>query len=276
MKKLIIWTAVAARLRTVPMLHVITVMYGKERDPGGDYHHAYHVESSFTTEEQIKYAGTAVAYLDLLVLGEPVGIDATPTVPFAKRLEEKFLAQTGKRKRFYDAFTEAMEDELTEFQKRYPNLMPALDAVYRAGGGVGTLFAAYNGRSFLKQAIAGESLVPSPMRQEYKGHKFDHSHFVMRHPQIAAMLAGWPVNYEVWCTGEPLANTLLEQSIQAAKNLAKIPDVRKGYDSYYDTHGREPDLGTVRNDMTIYVQKLLEETQKAQEIGNPDAAQQEV
>lgn len=183
--------------------------YPRTREP------SYHVEMSFT-EEQRPYAVTALACMLALSHGHVFG-DVNDQVPtFTQEIENNYL-NPKKKTKFIAAVTQSSLQLMTRFREYYPNLMPALNAVFRVAGAEGMQLVTVVAADSLRAAKSGE--LTRENKDVYwgkdvwgKDHVYGDSHkaFTRAHPSWS--YTGGSANFEIWCTGEALARDLMEQS----------------------------------------------------------------
>lgn len=197
----------------------------------------YRVESSFSPEQK-PYIGMTIALLNILARGEQRGVTNTedadsPLPTFSQRLTEHFLRQPAETASFGAAFESATLDLLEEFGRQHPNLTPALAAMMQVAGVEGLNFTKRLVRNFLKDGL--NSKLPPESPRETLGYIADPSNFVAGH------VVDNILEYEVWCSGESLAKTLMRQARRSARGLARNPSIAKTYNPDQD-----PDIGRSR------------------------------
>ena len=190
----------------------------------------YHVESSFNREQRM-YVSQTMSFLDALVQGKLIANTAQAPVNLAQRVSEHFLGQEKTNQSFQLALVAGTLDVLSDFQKFYPNLMPALLALMTLGGSSGTAIAIEKQKSGLENAISGKLEVDSQMVEDRS--------FVGQNPRdpIGLPMYNDTFEYEVWCSGKAFANALMEQYAQAALLLVQMPQVHENYQAEPDNSG---------------------------------------
>ena len=187
------------------------------------YSKDYHVETSFTPEQQ-RYVRQTLSYMSALA---EKGEVFTPTEVHTQPLSEKITHHALKRieheeLRFGDAVGDGVLDLLADFGKIYPHLMPAMHALFGLAGAEGMAIAVSLSSPDLSTAIT--------IGSEHIKNSLNRNNFIQRHPGYIRQ----PEEYEVACTGEALANTIIAQAKISATALAQDPLILQKYNPKND------------------------------------------
>jgi len=193
---------------------------GKISGPVQDTHH---VQTSFTPE-QSKYISMVNAYLVNLTRGKSFADTNLQLLPLSQRIIDNFIQQSEPRY-FSLAVMESVLDLYATFQEVYPNIMPALHAMFHLAGAEGSEVAIRLTSDFLQEEMRNSS--PS---SDFNRTPHFHADFVMPHgrgdkqPQEMKQ-----VEFEVWCGAEAVAQAIGYESLVAAEKLGKYPNITNLY-----------------------------------------------
>lgn len=183
----------------------------------------YHVESSFTPEQR-RFISTTAAYLNALAQGKV--FDQTADVKegqLSDRIHDHMLALDYLSYQW--ALKNAILALITDFANLYPNLTPALYGLFIAGGSAGTAQAIRFARNDLENAVSG--LISNENVDKVK--VAPHDYFIGLNPHCPIHSPSHVYKYEVWCSGETFAQTILKHSRTAALSLSQVPRIRHSY-----------------------------------------------
>jgi hypothetical protein len=214
----------------------------------------YHVEMSFT-EEQRSYVVTVLSLMGTLATGKVLGHPEISTPSLAERIEENYKRRVGNG-RFYAAVLKSDLDLLEEFKDRYGNLKPAVDALLRVAGAEGMSTAISNCTDFAYDA----ELLQSTEEQLINHDKLtDRTNFVIAHPLNLGPI-DFSLKYEVWCSGEAFAKTLISQAAKAGVSLAKGTHLLDGFPPQTGIEGFDDSIITA---IRMKVKHLVEDASLA-------------
>lgn len=216
----------------------------------------HHVKTYFSDEE-MPYINATVAYLNLLANGYFFGEAQEAPKPLSNKIVNRYMEQI-RSPSYNKAVDQGIFDLLDEFQKRYPNLMPALRTLYLKLGAHGTGIAIARTIGDLERVMAGEinkddikRMVIRP-RKEFIGFNREYNESWRRTGKT----------YERWCTGQAFARTIAQQSLQAALEIAETPQA----DNY--SYQNETDVGIGKKDIVNHVEVLYQQTAQQQASSN--------
>jgi hypothetical protein len=196
----------------------------------------YTVEASFS-DEQLGYVNNAIVVFRASMLGNEPGTSLSERV-----VDHYFRTSHGY---FLLAMLRATEDVVRETVNAHPQLVAALDALFRVAGGEGIrdLIRFYCAH-LLEHAIGGAE-TPAP----------DLLAFVNTHDHMRRDETGAPVNirYEVWCPGNDFSRAYFGQCTVAAHTLVHKHAVRSAYPLHEEVRILPPELSTY---MAEFVQQL--------------------
>lgn len=164
------------------------------------------VESSFT-EPQNEYVRITFEALTKMAKGKVYGEPDETVKPFHERVLEHL--QTGD---FHEAIYTSTVGLYEDFCDRYPNLMPAFDAIHTAGGLIGIA-------TLIPQTTL--DVFNSPECPIKRSKKDLIEMFTQEHGPEDSLSAIDPQPYQVWCAGEAFAKTLIRESHEAAIQAQK-------------------------------------------------------
>ncbi len=159
----------------------------------------FHVEATFS-EVETPYIVRCASLLTLIAKG-------SDGVFLSSAIMANF--DVSEQRSFVHAVHLATLELITEFGSRYPNLLPALNAMFLVGGGEGVNFAVRLSAGFLQDKLK------SANPRARKPHA-PHGEFSGLHPKTA----NTPSEYEVICSGMILAKEIFAQADLAATQLA--------------------------------------------------------
>ena len=196
----------------------------------------YTVEASFS-DEQMGYVNEAIRVFRSVMLGKETGAS------LAERVVDHYLHTSHHY--FLLAMLRATEDVLRDTVSAHPQLVAALEALFRVAGGEGIrdLIRFYCAH-LLEHAISNTE-TPAPELLA-----FVNTHDHMRRDQTGA-----PVNmrYEVWCPGNNFSKAHFSQCETAARALVEQHSVRRAYPLHEEVRLLPPEISTY---MTEFVQQL--------------------
>ncbi|MFL5805059.1 MAG: hypothetical protein ACJ8CR_25360, partial [Roseiflexaceae bacterium] len=198
----------------------------------------YTVEASFS-DEQLSQVNAASLALRRTVLGGQ-------TAPsFAERVVGQY--QHGAHGYFLLAMLRATEDVLRETARAEPQLVAALDALFRVAGGEGFRdLIRFYGAHLLEHA-ASNTTTPAPDLLA-----FVNVHDCMRRDEGGAFA---PAKYEVWCPGNDLARVYFSQCQSAAEVLVRQHGVRSPFPLHEELSVLPFEISTY---LTDFVQRLAQ------------------
>lgn len=177
---------------------------------------ATHVESSFN-ESQQAYVGLCIAGLNKLARGEVLGATDAAPLPLGERIRSRFVGDTALHGQFSRSLLSSTAAVFEDFGALYPNLTPALDAMYRGGAIVdGTVLAMADVHSIYMGMLGGVSPIYDRLGPDATGD------FFTGRPSVYS-----PTSHEIWCPGEAFAKTIVRQGAQAAAALVQAPEVTR-------------------------------------------------
>jgi hypothetical protein len=198
----------------------------------------YTVEASFS-DEQLSYVNAATVALRRAVLG------GEPAPGFAERVVDHYLH--GAHGYFLLAMLRATEDILREVARAEPQLVAALDALFRVAGGEGFRdLIRFYGAHLLEHA-ASNAATPAPDLLA-----FVNVHDCVRRDEGGALA---PAKYEVWCPGNDLARLYFSQCQSAAEALVRQHGVRSPFPLAEELQVIPLDISTY---LTDFVQRLAQ------------------
>jgi|GEM_PF-2489024 len=184
-----------------------------------------HVESSFTAQQQA-YIGLCVAGLHKLARGEVLRTADPAPLPLSEQVQLRFLGDTATRFWFDRSLANSTAAVFEDFGTLYPNLTPALGAMYYNGAVVeGITLAITDAQYVYTQLLKGKPT------QSFRLGPDASSHFFTGRP-----LQQDSTSHEVWCPGEAFAKTILRQAGQAATALAENPEVIAVHEVLFENH----------------------------------------
>jgi hypothetical protein len=196
----------------------------------------YTVEASFS-DEQLTYVNGAIVVFRASMLGKEVGAS------LSERVVEHYLRTSHTY--FLLAMLRATEDILRDMVSTHPQLVAALDALFRVAGGEGIrdlirLYCAH-----LLEHTLNNAETPAP----------DLLAFVNVHDRVRRDETGASVNvkYEVWCPGNDFSRAYFSQCASAARTLVQGHGVRSAYPLYEEVRVLPPEISMY---MTDFVQQL--------------------
>ena len=196
----------------------------------------YTVEASFS-DEQLSYVNAATVALRRAVLG------GEPAPNFAERVVEQY--QGGAHGYFLLAMLRATEDVLREVARAKPQLVAALDALFRVAGGEGFRdLIRFYGAHLLEHA-ASNAATPTPDLLA-----FVNVHDCVRRDEDGALA---PAKYEVWCPGNDLARVYFSQCQSAAEVLVRQHGIRSPFPLHEELTVLPFEISTY---LTSFVQQL--------------------
>ncbi len=157
----------------------------------------YHVESTFNTEQR-PYVVSTLTLLNAMAMGK---LDESPS--FGTRLLNSVTALKLPT-HFDEELVKVNLEQLADFHERFPNLDPAVAAIYQIAGASGTSVA-------IDESYARHISLTSPDDKPIPRHKFFGHH---------RSIPGFELRYEVWCAGEAFAQTMIRET-RAAVYLFK-------------------------------------------------------
>jgi hypothetical protein len=201
----------------------------------GDVKH-YTVEASFS-DDQMGYVNEAIRVFRAAMLGKE------PGASLSERIVDHYLRTSHQY--FLLAMLRATEDVLRDMVSAHPQLVAALDALFRVAGGEGIrdLIRFYCAHLLEHAITKTETLAPDLLA------------FVNTHDHIRRDQTGMPVSirYEVWCPGNDFSRAYFSQCESAAQTLVQQHGVRSAYPLHEEVRLLPPEISTY---MTEYVQKL--------------------
>ena len=184
----------------------------------------HHVESTFNPE-QYDFVVVTLGYLNALAKGKVMKPHKEQFPMLCQRIRTCFLDQTSTPS-FGKAVTDGVLDLISDFQRVYPNLVPALHAAFMVAGTLGVIQADIRAREYLMHAIDGTLT----HKNKKLFQKVEHTEFIDKHPRQASTSERQPLSrWEVWCLGEAFAQTVLMQSKEAALEISQLPALRNFY-----------------------------------------------
>lgn len=179
-----------------------------------------HVRSSYTPEQHT-YLTTTMACLNMVLEGKDRKKDQTPPSLESRiitRFYRNIITQDSPSLLFTDAVAPELRQVFIFFQDRYPNLMPALIELSRAGS-IGTIQGLV-----LRPAALFHFLNQSQEEKEMAiALETQHKRFIGKNWYL-----GKP-KYEIHCPGESFAVRAIKQQFQAAEKLAACTWVTENY-----------------------------------------------
>jgi hypothetical protein len=146
---------------------------------------------------------------------------------------------------FLLAMLRATEDVLRDMVSAYPQLVAALDALFRVAGGEGVRdLTRFYCAHLLEHAIT-ETETPAPDLLA-----FVNTHDHMRRDETGAPMS---IRYEVWCPGNDFSRAYFGQCESAAQMLVQQHGVRSAYPLHEEVRLLPPEISTY---MTEFVQQL--------------------
>lgn len=163
-----------------------------------------HFVTTFNKEEA-SYSATALQYLNQLMMGRVYGeTPKSPPVPLRDKIIENIKSEPVES--FEESIKNSVFDVLTDFSALYPNLVPALYFTLQGVGVQGIRAAINYSADTLEQARRGEF-----SKDDRSSIQIDKSHFARRHPNF-----GPKGEFEIQCSGEHVARTIIDQAAGAA------------------------------------------------------------
>lgn len=190
-----------------------------KRTPHNPHHR---VESSFSAEQR-PYVITALGCLNVIARGIPYETAFKGTTRYSSVMEGR-VANGTIPPRFSILLMMADIDLLHYFGQLHPNLLPALEAAFDVAGAEGMVAAITSSTDFLYGACSGK-LNKHTIDASSNEENFFNSHDRLIVDTIGSKpypkLKSGP--YEVWCSGEALAQTLMREAKVGAIALARNP-----------------------------------------------------
>lgn len=178
----------------------------------------YHVESSFD-DEQSQYAGAAMVTISRMIDGRQDLGNGETSQRLSDRIVNRYFSNPNN---YLESVTNSVIDTIAQFDQRWSNMRPALNAVFQIAGKEG-----------LELALTVSSIHLFALKDAVRAAEFEDLmkiyraiHFTNTHPR------GVPANmkeYEVWCTGRNVAEAIMRESAHGAQRLAEIPGVLENY-----------------------------------------------
>jgi hypothetical protein len=165
-----------------------------------------------------------------------------PAPSFAQRVVEQY--QGGAHGYFLLAMLRATEDVLREVVRAEPQLVAALDALFRVAGGEGFRdLIRFYGAHLLEHAVSSAT-TPAPDLLA-----FVNVHDCMRRGEDGTLAAA---KYEVWCPGNDLARVYFGQCQSAAEALVQQHGVRRPFPL-------PEELGVLPLDISSYLTSFVQQ-----------------
>lgn len=180
----------------------------------------YHVESSFSTEQQ-PFVSAVTVGLSRVVTGNGVRQDGVSVQPLHAGLVQEFL--DSKKTNYAGILTGLVCKKIEEFDSIYPNLAPALRAVFLQAGREGTELAISVSSIHLLLA-SGKMDEWNPIASLAK--KYTKADFTNQHPRT---VPNGQHEYEVWCSGRNVAEAIMRESNLAAETLGNMQGILDSY-----------------------------------------------
>lgn len=191
-----------------------------------------HVEMSWTNTDQLDYATGAEGYLADFLLGTN-GITHKAVESLEAKIKRKGIEAAKNGYEYYGiTVIKALVEIYEEFGEAFPNWMPAIAAMFRLAGTAGTGLAISFSESFLYSAMLDpQKTLDMYALDEDSVHTFGNSH--IQHKAFGGQHKldgnGITDSYEVACTGETTAKTIVVQARNAALWLSQQELIRKAY-----------------------------------------------